>query len=96
MAAGDVVSGINTGAAGAAITFQPAVGVEVRIFFCTGLVGVNTAAITNGTQTSEYIRTMEATTQLFHAPVFYLNNSIYLSLGSGGTTINAYTGIQTK
>lgn len=88
MAVGDVVSGISGN--NAALTFQPAAGVECLITIVTG--GFN-GGISNGLVSSSnmFVNANQGNIKLF------VNNTNYLVIGAGGAGFyGAYTGIQIK
>lgn len=95
MVAGDVVSGI--GAAGAAIIFQPAAGVEVMITAIFWDVGSGYIQITNGALTTA--GTLHATNRIQGNTMgmkILINNTNYLSIPAFAGASHGYTGIQTK
>ena len=95
MTAGDVVNGM--GAAGAAIAFQPAAGVEVLISFPIWDVNGGYIQMTDGVNTTT--GTLHPTNRIqgnVAEMKFFINNTRYLSIPLFVGSIHGYTGMQTK
>lgn len=97
MAVGDVVSGI--GGDGAAIYFQPAAGVELKLvtLFCNGSADGGAAAITDGATTSIFNYAGDASRFVVGNFVIFINNTNYLTMNAPAAgRRDGYTGIQIK
>ena len=95
MAAGDVVNGMS--ATGTALTYQPALGVEVMVSTIAFNHNAKRPELTNGTNTS-FISW--STSGINPDPAnlkIFINNTIYLRLDNlVAGEVTAFSGLQTK